>query len=1195
MNAKKLISIFIMCFVQTWVFAQNDITGDVIANAGFENGIEGWSLEVNKEVDGAPAGALSETDVVTEGAKAAKVTVDPGVGVWEVRLRNTPMDVSMYAGKEITVSLDAKVEDYDPATFKKFMLGFAGAPGVVQVLVPGSGEQTPDNMHPELPVEGGFKRYSITTTLPEDAANLQLEIWTGNKGTYTFDNVKVFQKLDTEDITGAILTNPTFESDVEGWNFNPSGLDAVFSHNADDANAQVVVADAPANEWWKPNLSQTMDLTAYAGKEIKVSMKVKHVGGDTPQFKSTIRDGAWQDIADGGTGAVTLEDDVWTYLSYFSTLPEDGDLTALRLDIFCGSNGTYYLDDFKIEEQFDYEIITDAFLVNPSFEDGVNAWKLESWGGDVNPAITASLNAVDMEGNGIAEVDVQVGANFWDMQMVQSFAVEDMYRGKEVSLFFKAKYVGDNAATNFKATLAGDPGTGGVTLTNEFVEDTITVFIPEDAETLQVTLMCGSQGKYYFDDFRITTPSILSLQGDLTIEGTPKVGSTLKAVLANMNNQVDADTTFQWFLNGEEIEGATDSTYLVLEEDYSADGNTLSVQVMTSDTGNFLEMVTTFIEPEVKGTQETPTAPQIFEIGEAKVVVYPTEGMEYSIDGGETWKNEYVFEKLASETEYMIIQRLAETFKLAASEVSISTSVMTDKAIVPIDHTANFILNPGFEIDATSNWDESFTPGKGTSSRETVTGEGEFTEGSQAIKVVSEGTAGVWEKRFIQKLTGTTALAGKEMIYSFDMKVVNPASEGGDVKKVMMAIADPNTIKEDGNLQELKTHQIWTNLGDGEEGVVHSEYNTYTLTYQVPVDTPDEWQIEIWIGEAGTYYLDNVTLKEIPFTKGLQETPTAKPGLANVNYDAIELATVEGMEYSIDNIIWYPSPLFGNLKPNTNYTFWQRRAGTEDLHPSDSSEPLNITTPDFHDTPIATELTIEGDVRFLETLTAYYGLEGEEGVEVFYQWKRNGNYIDGATNMNYTIVAEDIEKMISLEVKVTGKDGGQVVEAGVVEKANQEAPIQSEVATDLYTDLLLTVVDGCEYSIDGGLTWQAGVVFSNLEIGETYEIVQRYKETDTHYHGVVSEALMYKLGGEDIPTAIEDELKKLVVYPNPAKNIITIENLVIGSDIMIYNAIGNLLKVDEVKTQKVQINISELHKGIYFIRTNDSYNKLIVE
>lgn len=81
------------------------------------------------------------------------------------------------------------------------------------------------------------------------------------------------------------------------------------------------------------------------------------------------------------------------------------------------------------------------------------------------------------------------------------------------------------------------------------------------------------------------------------------------------------------------------------------------------------------------------------------------------------------------------------------------------------------------------------------------------------------------------------------------------------------------------------------------------------------------------------------------------------------------------------------------------------------------------------------------------------------------------------------------------------------------------------------------------------------------------------------------------------PTSINDNLKnkELIVYPNPASGSITVSNILDSSQIIIYDTVGNKVIIKETQLQKVNIDISKLDKGLYFIKTDNSTAKFIIE
>lgn len=82
------------------------------------------------------------------------------------------------------------------------------------------------------------------------------------------------------------------------------------------------------------------------------------------------------------------------------------------------------------------------------------------------------------------------------------------------------------------------------------------------------------------------------------------------------------------------------------------------------------------------------------------------------------------------------------------------------------------------------------------------------------------------------------------------------------------------------------------------------------------------------------------------------------------------------------------------------------------------------------------------------------------------------------------------------------------------------------------------------------------------------------------------------------PLSLEDELAKngLAVYPNPFTSNLKIKfvkNSLSETSLQIYNAIGNQVKIIEVKGTEVEVNFDGLSKGMYFIKYTDGNQDFI--
>ena len=69
-----------------------------------------------------------------------------------------------------------------------------------------------------------------------------------------------------------------------------------------------------------------------------------------------------------------------------------------------------------------------------------------------------------------------------------------------------------------------------------------------------------------------------------------------------------------------------------------------------------------------------------------------------------------------------------------------------------------------------------------------------------------------------------------------------------------------------------------------------------------------------------------------------------KPQISAINADSVVLVSFDGFEYSLDGVNWQTSNIFTGLTPNTEYTFYQRIAESENSFVSQISEELSVCT-----------------------------------------------------------------------------------------------------------------------------------------------------------------------------------------------------------------------------------------------------------
>lgn len=158
-----------------------------------------------------------------------------------------------------------------------------------------------------------------------------------------------------------------------------------------------------------------------------------------------------------------------------------------------------------------------------------------------------------------------------------------------------------------------------------------------------------------------------TLTGTVNIIGEPFFGETLTAqtTLGSTPSTPDlGELSYQWRRDTTAIEGATDSIYVLTEDDVF---ESLCVQVTAANcTGT---ITSPLFGPIKKADQPAPEAPLMESRGESRITLVAIEDGEYNIDGGE-WQESPVFEGLTPATSYTFTQRKKETRSHNASLAS---------------------------------------------------------------------------------------------------------------------------------------------------------------------------------------------------------------------------------------------------------------------------------------------------------------------------------------------------------------------------------------------------------------------------------------------------------------------------------------------------------------------------------------------
>jgi len=241
--------------------------------------------------------------------------------------------------------------------------------------------------------------------------------------------------------------------------------------------------------------------------------------------------------------------------------------------------------------------------------------------------------------------------------------------------------------------------------------------------------------------------------------------------------------------------------------------------------------------------------------------------------------------------------------------------------------------------------------------------------------------------------------------------------------------------------------------------------------------------------------------------------------LSSKTTTGITVVAVAGYEYilvadgaAVDTGTWQDSNEFTGLAANTAYDIYQRVKETATHKASNVSAKLDATT---DAAALTGTVTITGDAIFGQTLTASLTGGNNTGT-LSYQWTKNGSDIEGATDSAYTLIEDDIGKLIRVKITSSVQTGTLTSDStATVEKADcaTATGVTPALSSKTTTSITVVAVAGYEYilvadgaAVDTG-TWQDSNEFTGLLANTAYDIYQRVKETATHKASNVSAKL----------------------------------------------------------------------------------------
>jgi autotransporter-associated beta strand protein len=393
---------------------------------------------------------------------------------------------------------------------------------------------------------------------------------------------------------------------------------------------------------------------------------------------------------------------------------------------------------------------------------------------------------------------------------------------------------------------------------------------------------------------------------------------------------------------------------------------------------------------------------------------------------------------------------------------------------------------------------------------------------------------------------------------------------------------------------QRRTSSTSTNIG--------ANSATYTLTA-----ADIGYRIQVSVTTSNTQGSVSSTIAGAPVVTKATQTAPAAPTLSSKTHNSITLNTIAGAEYRLSSGTWQPSPVFGSLTPQTNYTFHARMAETA-THLASPESPASaaITT----NAAPPTDMIYQG-IQAPSAINAPYnapktaaGLGLPQAVTINTdQGSQPGVAITwNVAAANYTVGADaqqtfTVAGTVALPAGVVNPNGVSLSTQVTVTVAAR--PVNPQITSISVTPATVTVrkgqtqqftanvqaVDGATTAVtwsvsgngsagtsinqSGWLTVAANESASTLTVRATSDFNSAMSGTAT--------VTVSSVGNENIsPAAIS-------LYPNPFANRVQLSGAE-GHQLKVFDMTGRTVYSAVITSPEEKISLDRLPKGIYLFQ-----------